>query len=87
MIVEDATKIHCVSFGWVDEQGEFKLASTASYEAMRVFFSKKENTCIGHNFNLYDALVLEKLLNIKVQCKIIDTLGLSWVFTTNKRGT
>ena len=77
-LLEDATKIHCVSFGWVDEKGEFKVASTTDYDAMRVFFSKKENTCIGHNFNLYDALVLEKLLNIKVQCKIIDTLGISW---------
>ncbi len=77
-LIEDATKIHVMSFGWVNNEGKFIVKSTTDYDVMRKFFLNEENTAIGHNFNLYDVLVAEKLLKIKAKCKIIDTLGLSW---------
>lgn len=77
-LLEDITKIHCVSFGWYNDKGEFTVRSTTDYEQMKKFFLNKENTCIGHNFVLYDILAVEKILKIKAKCKIIDTLGISW---------
>ena len=73
-----ATKIHCLSLGWYDENGELKLWSTTSYSAMKKVFLNPEITIVGHNFIDYDIRLVEMILNIKVKCKIIDTLGLSW---------
>lgn len=84
-LLEGVTKIHCVSFGWIDKEGDFKIASTTDYNQMRKFFSNKKNICIGHNFVLYDALVIEKILGIKVECKIIDTLGLSFYLQPTRK--
>lgn len=77
-LLEDVTKIHCMSIGWVNEKEVFVVKSTTDYNVMRRFLTNKENICIGHNFNLYDVLVCEKILRITVLAKIRDTLALSW---------
>ena len=33
---------------------------------------------IGHNITRFDIPVVERLLEIKVEAKLVDTLGLSW---------
>lgn len=67
------TKIHCLSV-FVD--GELK--STSSYDNMRKFFLNKDRVLIGHNIIRFDIPVIERLLGIKCQCRLIDTLALSW---------
>jgi hypothetical protein len=79
-LLEEATKIHCLSIGKVLKSGELKIVSTTDYEEMRNFFLNKDITKVGHNILRYDTLVVEKLLDIKVPTKnLIDTLPLSWV--------
>lgn len=44
---------------------------------MRSFF-KKADVIIGHNIIAFDVRMFERLLGIKIKCKQIDTLALSW---------
>ena len=67
------TKIHCLSMNW---GGEIK--TTFSYDDMRKLVARKDITLVGHNFVCYDVPVLERLLGVKVECGVIDTLALSW---------
>jgi len=77
-LIENCTKIHVLSLGWINEKGDFVVKSTTDYNTMRKILTDKTITLIGHNFNLYDVLVAEKILDIKILCKIRDTLGISW---------
>lgn len=73
-----ATKIHCLSIGRPNEKGEFVVRSTTDYNKMREVLSNEEYTIVGQNFALYDALLAEMILGIKVKCKIKDQLAISW---------
>lgn len=84
-LLENVTKIHCMSIGWVNEKGEFVVKSTTDYKQMRSFLENEENICIGHYFNLYDVPVCEKLLGITVKAKIRDTVGLSWYLQPQRK--
>jgi len=66
------TKIYCLSV-YVD--GE--VYTTTDYDAMRRFFTKYD-VYIGHYITLFDIPVIEKLLEIKFEKQLIDTLPLSW---------
>ena len=48
-LLEEATKIHCLSIGKVLKSGELKIVSTTDYEEMRNFFLNKYITKVGHN--------------------------------------
>jgi len=67
------TKIHVLSY--TNEEGQ--IQSTFDYEEMRTFFLNAD-TIIGHNIVRYDTPVVEKILGIKVDARIIDTLPLAW---------
>jgi hypothetical protein len=54
-----------------------KLNSTTNYDNMRTLYEKAE-VIIGHNFIRFDAVVIERILEIKIKAKIVDTLALSW---------
>ncbi|WEU69456.1 DNA polymerase [Pseudomonas phage vB_PaeM_Ty] len=73
------TKIHCLS---VMKNG--KIFSTTDYDKMRAFF---ENAKIvgGHNIYRYDIPNIERLLGIKVKCKLVDTLPLSWYLEPTRK--
>ena len=80
-LLHDATKIHCLSMAWRDENGVVQTKSTTNYDTMRKFFLNKNIIRVGHNIALYDERVIAKLLGIDtLQSKdqMIDTLGLSW---------
>ena len=79
-LIDEVTKIHCLSTTYRDTNGVVKTWSTTSYDEMRQFFSR-DIIRVGHNITLYDERVVEKLLGIntiKDNTKIIDTLALSW---------
>ena len=67
------TKIHVVS--WINEEGT--IQSTHDYDDMRTFFLNAD-TLIGHNIVRYDIPVVERILDIKIDARIIDTLPLAW---------
>ena len=75
-----ATKIHVLSYR---EVGTTKVNSLFDYDDIRAFLlSAKE--LIGHKITEFDIPLVEKLLGIKVECRLIDTLPLSW-YLNHKR--
>ena len=80
-LLDNATKIHCLSICWRDNTGTIHHKSTTDYEEMKKFFLNPDLTKVGHNITLYDERLISKLLKIDtLQSKnqIIDTLALSW---------
>ena len=67
------TKIHVLSY--TNEEGQ--IQSTFDYEDMRSFFLNAD-AIIGHNIVRYDVPTVERILDIKVDARIIDTLPLAW---------
>lgn len=76
------SKIHCLTAA-VYSQNEWRLKTTTNYDEMRSFF-KGVDIIVGHNIMRWDIPVVERLLNIKVECKIVDTLALSWYLNPKK---
>lgn len=73
------TKIHCLSV----KQDKSPIKSTHVYSHMRKFFTKAD-VLVGHNITRYDIPVVEKLLDIEVKAKIVDTLAISWYLYPNR---
>jgi hypothetical protein len=71
----NATKIHCLSYHDLDSG---IILSLSNYSDIKKFVSRPEITLIGHNICRYDIPTLERILNITVKAKLIDTLPLSW---------
>lgn len=69
----DATKIHVMAY--TDANG--RVRHTHDYEEMRSLLTNAK-LLIGHNIVLYDIPTLERLLDIKIKARLIDTLALSW---------
>jgi DNA polymerase III epsilon subunit-like protein len=66
------TKIWCIAV-----KDEKSSRSTSNYDHMRKFFTKTK-ILVGHNIQRFDVPVVERLLNIKVNALLVDTLALSW---------
>ena len=79
-LLEDVTKIHCLSYCIVDRSGKFIDKGTITdYFEMKIFL-QNQKTIVGHNIVRYDIPVLNKLINLQLRkdTMVIDTLGLSW---------
>lgn len=72
------TKIWCLS-----KMEDGKLLSTTSYSKMRHFLTSAD-ILIGHNITRWDIPHLERLLDIKIGAKLVDTLILSWYLEPNR---
>lgn len=70
------SKIHCMTAA-VYSLGKWRVKSTTEYDKMRAFFTGTD-VLVGHNIYRWDIPVIERLLDIKVTAKIVDTLTLSW---------
>lgn len=83
-----STKVHVMSVGWKDNEGNWQVKSTPDYDTMRDIMSNPDNTVVGHFFKMFDAVELERVLDFKVEARIIDTLALSWyIFPERRNGT
>ena len=84
-LLDDATKIHCLSY--IDTDREKDIITLYDYDDMRLLFSVKKHF-VGHNIIRYDIPLLEKLLDIKIDARLYDTLPMSWVVnpTRSKHG-
>ena len=72
-LLDVLTKIHVMS--WSNDMGEVK--HTHDYDEMRYVLLNSE-TLVGHNIIRFDAPAVEKILGIKIEARMIDTLALSW---------
>ena len=77
----EPTKIHCLVAAIKKEDGWY-LSTTTDYDVMRDFFLKVD-VLIGHNIIRWDIPHIERLLDIKITAKLVDTLSLSWYLTPN----
>lgn len=75
--LEDVSKVHVVGY-WELGSEDRTVRFLYEEEEIKSFFNTPDLHVIGHNFYMYDAIVLEKLLGIKPTYKITDTLPLSW---------
>ncbi len=84
-LLDDATKIHCLSY--IDTDREKDIITLYDYDDMKLLFSVKKHF-VGHNIIRYDIPLLEKLLDIKIDARLYDTLPMSWVMnpTRSKHG-
>lgn len=73
------TKFYVVSYS---EDGV--IHSLTDYDAMRAFLTRTDMTLVMHNGYLWDIPQLERVLNIKITAKLIDTLPLSWYLYPEK---
>lgn len=74
------TKFWCLSQCKV---GTDKVRSTTSYKTMKKFLTSAD-ILIGHNIARWDIPHLERVLDIKITAKIVDTLALSWYLYPNR---
>ena len=70
------SKIHCLTAA-IYSQDRWRSKSTTDYEEMKKFFLSAD-VLIGHNIYRWDIPNVERLLDIKIEAKLIDTLALSW---------
>lgn len=82
--LDEATKIHTFGVGWKNKEGEWQIKDTGDYENMKKVLCNPNNTCVFHNGYLFDKPVMEKLLGVKIEAKIIDTLPLAWQLFPNR---
>ena len=76
-LLGNVTKIHCLSYRRFSNSKLVERKTLITYEDMIEFF-KNNKVLVGHNISIYDIPVAEKILSIKIECTLIDTLGLSW---------
>ena len=72
-LLDELTKIHVLSYS---DDGK-TVHHTHDYDEMREFFATRK-VLVGHNHVRFDIPAVEKVLNIKVNARLIDTLALSW---------
>jgi len=72
-LLDVLTKIHVLSYS---DDGK-TVHHTHDYDEMREFFATRK-TLVGHNHIRFDIPAVEKVLGIKVEARLIDTLALSW---------
>lgn len=76
-LYDDVTKIHCLAYRLYDDGKLLYEDHITNYNEMKEFFNNNE-VLVGHNIIRYDIPVAEKILGIKIESRLIDTLPLSW---------
>lgn len=82
--LDEATKIHTFGIGWKNSEGVWQIKDTSKYDDMRKVLTNPNNTIVFHNGYLFDSVLLSKILEIKIEATIIDTLPISWVLFPNR---
>lgn len=82
-LLDVATKIHCLSYSTYYKGKLTSVKSLSKYSEIKSFILS-QRFLVGHNIIRFDIPVLEKLLDIKIEAKLIDTLGLSWYLTPSE---
>lgn len=76
-LLNEVSRIHCLSYKIFQSGNEISKGSITNYQEISRFILSQE-CLVGHNIVKYDIPVLEKILNINIGSRLIDTLALSW---------
>jgi hypothetical protein len=79
-LLDVLTKIHVLSYSHDGKE----VKHTHDYDEMRKFFTETE-TLVGHNIIRFDIPAVEKVLGIKVNARLVDTLALSWYLNHDRQ--
>ena len=78
----EVSKLHCLAYYLFDTENDtIANGVLTDRDAIKNFLETQEETgvtIVGHNIIRYDIPVLEKLLGIKWNGKVVDTLAVSW---------
>ena len=79
-LLDGITQVWCASYQELDPfmQDKGKPLTHTRYEDIEEMFSNPNNMMVMHNGIGFDKPALEKVLEMKVEAEIIDTLYLSW---------
>ena len=80
-LLDEMTKVHVMS--WTDDVGQ-TVNHTHDYDKMRDVLTNADAIC-GHNIIRFDIPAVEKLLGIKITCRVVDTLALSWYLNPDRQ--
>ena len=69
------SKIHCLG---ATQSSKDVPRTCTDYSSIGMFVSTKGNAIIAHNCIRYDIPVIERLVGVKTQALVVDTLMLSW---------
>ena len=83
-LLEEVTKIHCISYIKLLDNNVIDKKTLTKKEEYEILF-KEEAVFVGHNIVRYDIPVINKILGLKIDKNIIDTLGLSWYLFPDKK--
>jgi len=78
------TKVHVLSAGY-KKDGKWEIVSTNDYDKMRSLLTEPKNTIVGHNFKMFDAPALSRILDIEIKAEIIDTLPMAWYILPSRK--
>ena len=73
-LLDTVTKIHVI--GW-HNLSTGKCGAIVNYEEAKRFLTQPDLTLICHNIHRFDVPLFERILGIKINARIIDTLALS----------
>lgn len=68
----------------ISYQDKYGVKSLTNYKDMRYWLLDQEEL-VGHNIQRWDVPHLERVLEIEIKAKLIDTLALSWYLYPNKK--
>lgn len=75
------SKLWCLSYN--KHKGTSKVETVVDYDGMRKFLLAAD-VLVGHNITRWDIPHLERLLDITITAKLVDTLILSWYLEPNR---
>lgn len=73
--------IHCMSY----QSAKSKVRSTTSYEEMAELITNPDIAIVAHNSTRFDIPVLERILGVECDARLVDTLALSWVLFPERK--
>jgi len=76
-LLDQATTLHCLSYAIFDGKTELAKGSFTDPNQIKEFILKQE-VLVGHNIVTYDVPLLEKLLDIQINARLIDSLAMSF---------
>ena len=79
-LLDEITQVWCASFQELDPlmNDKGKLFTETKYESIEDYFTNPDTVIVMHNGISYDKVAIEKVMEVKVEAEIIDTLFLSW---------
>jgi hypothetical protein len=78
-LLDTVDRLHVLSVGYKDNEGNWNIKSTNKKEDIFKIFSNPNNTVVGHNIICYDLPALKIIYpDIDIKANFIDTLPLSW---------